>query len=165
MSEERKDNRGSKPGEAANPQPHGGAIGQRPHERTDEMAAKIRRLAGLQITQADIAMALGVSEDTIQRHYPNEWAEGRAAKAVLMKGTAYAIAMGVPNDPEDLEKGWKIPPDPKVLMFLLERQFGMMATQKLEHTGKGGGPMAVSVAHLSDAALRELAGVVIADEG
>lgn len=164
MSEERSDNRGTKPGEAATPQPHGGAIGQKPHERTQALADKIRRLAGLQISQADIAMALSISEDTIQRHYPTEWTEGKAAKAVLAKGTAYALALGVPNDPEDMSKGWKIAPDPKVLMFLLERQFGMADTKHLQHSGevKGGG--VVNIGHLSTEALRELAGIAIKDE-
>lgn len=63
------------------PRKSGGSLpgrnGQPPHIPTDDNRQKVRTFAKV-INQKAIAILLGVSEDTIQRHYRKEFDEGRA---------------------------------------------------------------------------------------
>jgi len=127
MSEELTDNRGAPKG----------SFGQPPHVPTDEGRAQVERMAGLQISQAEIAMVMGVSVDTIQRHYAKEFELGRALQGIKLRGHAYDQAYGVLKNVDNPEEGYKpgFVPSEKMTQFLLERQFGMVQQTRQEHVG------------------------------
>ena len=123
MADDKTDTRGSPKG----------VFGQPAHVVTEANQRLVEKLAGLpNVTQAEIGMVMGISHDTIARHYPEEFARGRAVKGVNLKLHAYDLANGVWNDPEDHSKGYKVAPDANMVRFLLERQFGLI--QKTEST-------------------------------
>ena len=105
-----------------------GHRGNLPHVPTDESRRQVETLAGLQISQAEIAMVLDVSPDTIQKHYPAEFQRGKAMKGIKLREHAYNLAFGVLNDPDDPAKGYKagFQPSERMTQFMLERQFGMI---------------------------------------
>lgn len=114
----RADKRGAPPG-------HKGNV---PHVVTDENRVKIERMAGLQISQAEIAMVMGISADTIQRHYAVEFERGKALKGIKLREHAYDLAFGLLVDPDNPQKGYKpgYQPSESMTRFMLERQFGMI---------------------------------------
>lgn len=44
----------------------------KPHEVTPELQAKVKAMSAFGITQPQMCAYLGISEDTLQRHYRNE---------------------------------------------------------------------------------------------
>jgi DNA-binding CsgD family transcriptional regulator len=152
MTEERSTNRGgTKPGEAAMPQPHGGAIGMKPHEVTDEKRRQVRELAGLQISQQEIADVMGISADTIQRHYSEDFHQGRAAFALKVRKHAFNLALGELVDPDKPELGYKahFTPDRDMTKFVLRSQFGWEDTTKIRHEGGDPAkPLNVELTHI-----------------
>lgn len=123
-----------------------GHRGNLPHIATDENRRLVEKLAGLQISQAEVALVLDVSPDTIQRHYPEEFARGKAMKGIKLREHAYDLAFGVLIDPDDPAKGYKaaFPPSEKMTQFMLERQFGMVAQNRTEHVGDPERPVEIT---------------------
>lgn len=135
MSEELTDARGAPKG----------SFGNVPHVPTDEGRAQVERMAGLQISQAEIAMVMGVSVDTIQKHYAAEFERGRAMQGIKLRGHAYDQAYGVLKNPDKPEEGYKpgFVPSERMTQFLLERQFGMVQQTRQEHVGNPDQPVEV----------------------
>ena len=135
MAEERRDARGAPPGSCGVP----------PHQPSDEDREKVERMAALQISQAEIAMVMGISADTIQRHYRAEFDRGRVAQGVKLRQHAYNQAFGVLIDPDDKAKGYhpQFPPSEKMTMFMLERQHGLFSQTRNEHVGDPDKPLQV----------------------
>lgn len=107
-------------------QPNGGRpgrIGVPPHVVTPENQAFIREKAQTH-TQEQIAIALGISADTIQRHYATEFAEGRmdAVDKVASGVLKRAMEGSIPDS-----------------FFFLKCRGGW--SQRVELTGKDGGPI------------------------
>lgn len=73
----RTDHRGTPPGAGTVVTVTGGRIGNPKFEPTDEQRIQVRTLAKV-CSQAAIAELVGLSEDTIQRHFAKEWAAGKA---------------------------------------------------------------------------------------
>lgn len=123
-----------------------GSFGNVPHEPTEESRRQVEKLAGLQISQAEIAMVMDVSPDTIQRHYSAEFARGKALKGIKLREHAYDLAFGVLNDPDDPSKGYKagFQPSERMTQFMLERQFGMVQQTRQEHVGDPDRPVEIS---------------------
>lgn len=148
MSEElnpsREDRRGAPPGPRAGTE-HEGKMGNLPHVATDEARAQVERMAGLQISQAEIAMVMGVSVDTIQRHYAAEFERGRAMMGIKLREHAYTQAFGKLKNPDKPEEGYvpEFRPDPKMTQFMLERQFGMVQQTRQEHVGDPDKPVEI----------------------
>jgi hypothetical protein len=119
------------------PQPHGGAIGQAPYVPTDEQRRQVRELAGLQISQQEIADVMGVSPDTIQRHHREDFDQGRAAFALKMRKHAFNLALGVPKNPDKPEEGYQthFQPDRDMTKFVMRSQFGWVETARQVHEG------------------------------
>lgn len=148
MTEEREDRRG---GGTAMPQPHGGAIGNPPYEATEEKRRQVRELAGLQISQQEIADVMGVSADTIQRHHREDFDQGRAAFALKMRKHAFNLALGELKDPDDPSKGYKdhFTPDRDMTKFVMRSQFGWQDSVKMVHEGGDPAkPLNVELTHI-----------------
>lgn len=151
MSEERDDKRGAPPGAGVITPPHGGRIGNPPHVPTDETRRQVRELAGLQISQQEIADVMGVSADTIQRHYADDFHQGRAAFALKMRKHAFNLALGELVDPDDPTKGYKthFTPDRDMTKFVMRSQFGWEDTTRVRHEGGDPAkPLNVELTHI-----------------
>lgn len=125
---------------------HEGHRGNLPHVPTDEDRRKVEKLAGLQVSQAEIAMVMGFSADTIQRHYAKEFERGRAMMGINLREHAYTQAFGKLIDPDDASKGYvpEFKPDPKMTQFMLERQFGLVQQTRQEHVGDPDRPVEIT---------------------
>ena len=130
------DRRGAKPGE----------FGNRPYEPTEADREKVERMAGLQISQAEIAMVMGVHVNTIQRHYAAEFERGRAMMGIKLREHAYTQAFGKLKNPDNPEEGYvpEFKPDPKMTQFMLERQFGLVQQTRQEHVGDPDRPVEIT---------------------
>ena len=82
-NEPKTDRRGSKPGQ----------FGQPPYERSDEVAHQVETMTGFGMTHIEMGQVLGVSPDTLQRHYPNELEIGKAKAKERLINRAYRMAM------------------------------------------------------------------------
>ena len=77
-----------------------GSFGNQPHERDEEAAILIRKLAGFGMPQEEIAQALnaskggGFSVDTLSRHYRAELDEALAERKAELLTRAHDVAMG-----------------------------------------------------------------------
>lgn len=144
--EKREDKRGNKPGPSRVGTPHEGRRGNLPYEPTQADREKVERMAGLQISQMEIAMVMGVSHDTIARHYAEEFERGRAMMGIKLREHAYTQAFGKLVDPDDASKGYvpEFKPDPKMTQFMLERQFGLVQQTRQEHVGDPDRPVEIT---------------------
>lgn len=116
-------------------------IGNPPHVPTDANREKVRTYAKV-MSQEMIANALGVSTDTLQRHYRKEFNEGKreAVASVGAKLLSKALAGNL-----------------TAMIFYLRTQGGWAVRH--EHTGPNGGPLQTIdlTAFLADKSEEELA--------
>lgn len=113
MNAEKTDRRGAKPGQR----------GQQPFVATDQQRADVK--AWIKVTTADvIAAKLGISRDTLDRHFKDELREGRFEAVAHIGGKLIERAM----------RG-----DKTCMIFYLRTQ-GKWST-RIEHTGPDGGPL------------------------
>jgi len=66
--------------------------GRPPHVPTDRDRRQVEVMTGLGLTQEQIGKILGVSEDTLQRHYADEIANGVAKANVQVAQNLFNIA-------------------------------------------------------------------------
>src|SRR5690242_17483082 len=92
MTDERTDRRGCPPGQGTHRGGRGGMIGNPPYVPTDEDRANVR--AWIKVTSADaIAAYMGISRDTLDRHYPEELKAGRFELVAKLGGMAVKMAL------------------------------------------------------------------------
>lgn len=138
-------------GGSHNPQPHGGAIGNPPHEVTDEKRRQVRELAALQISQQEIGDVMGFSVDTIIKYYSADFHEGRAEQGLKLRRHAYAFAYGKLKDADKPSEGYDpaFVPDKDMTKFLLRSQFGFVDSVKQIHEGGDPSkPLNVELTHI-----------------
>lgn len=153
------DRRGSRKGEAANPQPHGGRIGQAPFMPTDEQRAKVRNYAKTFPLHGEhyIARLMGFSRDTLRRHFAEDMELGRAE--MLSSIGAQMINRALNADAETA-KG-----DLDAQKFILARLGGW--TTKVEVGDRAARPFggSVDLSRLSDEQLAEYGRLAAIAEG
>lgn len=114
---------GCPPGEGTVEPEHGGRIGNPPHVYSEELAQRIYDLAQF-ATMEQTAAKVGISEQTLRRHYRESWDAGRTEALVdVKKGVLEQARTGNMNAA-------------KVFLAMngeLKRQH--------EHSGPGGGPI------------------------
>lgn len=121
------DNRGCPPGGATIPQPNGSAIGNPPFVATDEQREMVRREVWHH-GQRYMAYKMGISEDTLSRHFAKEITEAKgemlaAVSSVLMKKVLAGDG-------------------PSIRFWLITQGEGMWSPKiKHQHTGKDEGPI------------------------
>ena len=125
------DQRGARPGLTTMPQPHGGSIGQKPYVPTDrdrEFVAK----SGFFLGQDRTAERLGISVDTLTRHYRKELDHGE--DEFLLAGGKVLARQALEGDGAQLR-------------FLLARRFPKVYGEKkaVEHSGEIGTPRTVDL--------------------
>jgi hypothetical protein len=62
------------------------------HEPTEELRAQVRSLAGLGITQANIARLIGTDAETLAKYYRDDLDVGQAQAIVNISGKCYRAA-------------------------------------------------------------------------
>ena len=63
------------------------------HIKTEENCRFLEKMAGMGLTQKHAGYILGISEDTIQRHYKDEWARGKAKAHLKIASKLFDMAM------------------------------------------------------------------------
>jgi hypothetical protein len=106
--------------------------GNAPHEFSEAMAVQIEKMGGLGLRQKDMALILGISEDTIQRHYRDHYQRGKARMGMTLNNRAFDLAMGKLKDPDDPSKGYETPPNITMIIWLQKSQFGYRETSRHE---------------------------------
>lgn len=104
---------------------NGGRIGNPPFEPTDAQRAEVRTLAKV-ANQAVIAQVLGVSVDTLARHFREELDQGAAQAVVAVGSILLQKALGGHG--------------PSINFYLATRGKGSYS-RRVELTGPEGGPM------------------------
>jgi hypothetical protein len=119
----RVDRRGTPPGAGTVVSPTGGRIGNPPFQATEEQRIQVRTLAKV-CSQEMIATQLGISTDTLQRHFRRELDMGKAEAVSTIGAGLLKKAMDG---------------NLTAMIFYLRTQ-GKWNT-RVEHTGVDGGPI------------------------
>lgn len=131
---------------------------------TEQQRNLVRELAKVThpMNQQAIANRLGISRMTLDRHFAKEIEHGRGELAIALGTQAINLAMNagaLDADGNPLSKG-----DPDMLKFVLTRMCGW--TQKVEVTGKDGGPVqSVDFSRFSEEQLIQYAKLAAAQRG
>lgn len=120
---ERVDHRGTPPGAGTVTPAQGGRIGNPPFEATEEQRVQVRTLAKV-CSQPMIAEIIGVSTDTLQRHFRKELTIGKAEAVSTIGAKLLQKAMDG---------------NLTAMIFFLRTQ-GKWNT-RIEHVGADGGPI------------------------
>lgn len=99
------------------------------HVKTPETIEMVTNLARSLVGIREIAALVGVGVSTIQRHYHAEYTLGRSQ--TLSSASAKYVKLAL--------NGERPAGDPDALKFVLARN--LWNAQRLEHTGKDGGPI------------------------
>jgi hypothetical protein len=67
-------------------------MGRPPHEATDERKRLVKALAGVGVRHEDISVKLGITPDTLVKHYAQELAEGRIEANAAVAQTLFQQA-------------------------------------------------------------------------
>ena len=100
---------------------------------SEDVAARVERLAALGMTQEDAGYILGFSVDTLSRFYNDAWKKGKAKAKANIAGKLYEKAMAG---------------DSASIFFYLKTQAGWREVQKIDMSSSDGtmsGPMDVRV--------------------
>lgn len=127
---------------------HGGRIGNPPFQPSDEQRSKVRTYAKTFPVHGEhfIARLIGVSRDTLRRHFADDLELGRAEMLASVGSQMITRAL---NAESESAKG-----DLDAQKFILARLGGW--STKVEMTGKDGRPMeTVDLSGMTPAALRE----------
>jgi DNA-binding CsgD family transcriptional regulator len=143
--EKSRDPRGARPGQH----------GQQPFVATEAQRQRVRTLAQTLPEQSNegIAIQIGISRSTLEKHFRHDLDLGRAQMVSAV--AAQLIQRALKGDDALGEDGKPIAPgNLQAQMFILARRANW--SSKVEHGGKGGGPIeVVDLSGLSAAALRE----------
>ncbi len=101
-------------------------VGRPPHEPTYRQREQVEGLAALWVPQRAIAAFLGISENTLRKHYPDELDRGAALGDIAL-GNCFRAK---------LEAG-----DTAAVIYATKIRFGWSERMKLEHSGPNGGPL------------------------
>lgn len=100
--------------------------------------AKVESLAANGLTQEQIALALGISESTLQKRKR----ESTEFTAAIKRGKAKGIAVVTNKLMESIKAG-----NMTGMIFFLKTQAGWKETQIQEVTGAGGAPIQQAITH------------------
>lgn len=90
---------------------------------SEDVAARVERLAALGMTQEDAGYILGCVRETIQRHYAEAWKRGKAKAKAAVATKLYEKAMSG---------------DSASIFFFLKTQAGWRETQHVDNTSSDG---------------------------
>jgi hypothetical protein len=159
---ERKDRRGAPPGDPSKPKNHKrdgteaqGRRGNLPFAPTEAQRQKVRTLAQTipEHSNDSIAILMDVSRSTLEKHFRRDLDLGRA-QMVSAVGAQFIQRALHGDEATNAEGKLLAPGNLEAQKFILARRAGWSA--KVEHSGKGGGPLeVVDLSGMTAAALRE----------
>jgi DNA-binding transcriptional ArsR family regulator len=136
-----------------------GAIGNPGHTYDPQIAAKVKLCRALGMVADTIGEIVGLSGDTIMRHYQAEYERGLVEANMKVGAAIFSSALGEEvecatcngtkrgaNDrrcDDCLGKGriWIREPSPTSQIWWSKNLMGWTDQQRIEHTGPGGGPI------------------------
>ena len=129
------------------------ARGRPAHKPTPETRAQVFALASFGARYDDIAKLLGISDDTLKKHYPDELAKGAVERNAEVAGFLYHSASG-----RAISDGASYSDCLKAAMFWLKTRAQWRETNHHDLTSSDGSmsPKGIDATKLSDAALQEL---------
>ena len=99
-------------------------MSKKPHIKwNQEFADKVEHLAALGMTQEDVGKILGVSSDTIYKHYNDAFGKGKAVARAKVANKLFEKAMSG---------------DSASIFFYLKTQAGWRETQHVDNTSSDG---------------------------
>lgn len=110
-----------------------------PRGKSEEVAAHVRRWAGLGFSVMEIAEMCGVTDTLIYRHYGSDFRMGRIEANKNVASTLYDVAVGY-TKPD----GTVVEPDKGALIYWTKARMGWSDTLRIEHTGAEGGDLRVT---------------------
>lgn len=135
------------------------------HKPTDKSRGKVEALVTYGMPYDNIASELGITRNTLTKHYSEELEQGKPRMLAKVAQTLFRLAVGDPQRGVD--------PHPASCMFIMKCQAGWRETNRHEHelTGKNGKPIqvessmyAINYDKLSDEAALELLEAIEAEE-
>jgi hypothetical protein len=135
---------GCPPGRAVLRPPHGGAIGNPPHERTDAMADLIMKCRRANCTVDETAAMVGVSKDTLYEHYRGELELSKKLINVEVVDSLISNALGG---------------NVAAQIWWTKVQMGWTEKVVHEHSGADGGPIITEQQQQTSAVEERLAGI------
>lgn len=103
-------------------------VGRPQFEPTDEQRKMVKTLAGVGVPQEQIAAIIGITDDTLRKHFEVETQVGKAMAHSNMAQAIYQKAI----------KGSE-----RMMIFFAKTQMKWKETDALEVTGKDGGPLKI----------------------
>ena len=100
------------------------------HKVTDENKRLVKTLAAVGIRHEDIAVKLGISSDSLVRHYKRDLDDGRVDANAAIGKSLY----------EQAKAG-----NTSAMIFWLKTRAGWAETQKVEHSGVDGQPIDLNI--------------------
>lgn len=122
-----------------------GKPGTKPWQPTDEERKAIEQMVAIGLNQEQIAIVIGRSVDSLDRHCRHELDAGKLKANAKIGGKLFEKAMNG---------------DTAALIFWAKTQMGWKETDRHEHTGKDGGPIQHEQAQVdADQFTRRVAGL------
>lgn len=124
-----------------------GSFGNPPHEPTDANRETVKKMASFGNKHEEIALILGISEDTLTKYYAYELKMGGVElnNQIADKMATRALS----DDHKDAQRAAE---------YWLSRRAGWKETSTHEHTGAGGGPIETRQLPATDDWLAQFAG-------
>jgi DNA-binding transcriptional ArsR family regulator len=95
-------------------------IGRPPHQPTDKLRGQVEGMAGVGSPRDEIALVLGISENTLRKHYAHELEVGLAKARARARHSLYQLAVDEKNV--------------TALIFYAKTQLGMTEKNALDLT-------------------------------
>lgn len=108
-------------------------VGRPSFTPSEEKRLLVKELSGVGIPQEQIASILGISDDTLRKHFEPEIFVGRAEAHAKMAQAIYKKALSGSE---------------KIMMFYAKTQMKWKETDGLEITGANGGPLDINVSSM-----------------
>jgi hypothetical protein len=134
-AKKRTDKRGTPKGKGTLKGGRGGRIGNPPFEATDEQRSEVISLVAAGAQHWIVARAIGISEDTLKRHFTVELDHGKQLVDAKVGG---AIARKALDGDSDMQK------------FYAARRAGWKSTTAVEQSGPDGRPIQHEVGEIHD---------------
>jgi hypothetical protein len=117
-------------------------MARKAHAPTDESRKQVETMAGLLLPHDDIAAILGISDETLRKHYRAELGVGRAKGNLAISDRLHKKA-----------KDGNI----AALIFLAKVRLGWSEKIKVENSGPDGGPLKVYMSMTEEELAKHLA--------
>ena len=102
------------------------------HEPTEETRAQVFALSSFGVKQDDIADFIGISDDTLRKHYREELRKAKTERNAEVAAFLFRSANG-----STIEDGASYSDCLRAAMFWMKTQAGWRETQNVDHTTNG----------------------------